>query len=100
MTLRSRYKVVLVLLICCLGGALKGFLMVKSEGANGTSMIPGSIVLFGSVVLGLVASLFRFYLKPHKDDVKSQDQIAVETLAELGRKQALEREARLRQKDK
>lgn len=100
MTLRTRYRVVLVLLICFLGGALKGFLMVKSEGANGTSMIPGSIVLFGSVVLGLVASLVRFYLKPRKDEVKSQDQIAVETLAKLGQKQQLEREAKLRQKGK
>jgi hypothetical protein len=47
----------------------------------------GAIILFGSALIGLVASILAHYYNARQDDANRSQKIAVETLARLARQQ-------------
>jgi uncharacterized integral membrane protein len=85
MTYRTKYRVSMVLVAVVLVGAVKGFAMLHQEVLFQENVWPGSLVLFGSVIAGMGITLAFYYYRARQNDTKTQQQIAVETLAALGK---------------
>jgi hypothetical protein len=77
----AKCRLSLIVLGASVVGAIRGLILVRSEGFAEQSPAPGMVLLLGSVVVGLAAAVSYRYLEARKDDAKTREQIAVETLA-------------------
>lgn len=84
MTARTKYYIAGVLIIVGLLLEVKGFGMTMST--DPAERLKAVIYLFGGVIVGVTGVLCRRYYGQRRREIKDQQRIATETLAELGRK--------------
>ena len=66
-------------------GTLDGLLrIVQADGKKGSYILP-SIILFGSVVIGLVASILVICYRARMHDIAPQQKIALDVLEKIGK---------------
>lgn len=83
----QKYTIMRIFQAVAFFGILLGLEQMVSAGLSGTKgrIIVASIILFGSAVLGVVASVLTAYYKAHEQSHATQNKIEVDTLEKLGR---------------
>jgi hypothetical protein len=82
MNAHRNYTIAHLLKILAFVGAIIGLLMVSNR-AEG--VIVPLIILIGSVLIGLTASIMAAYYKSHEKNPETQQKVALETLAKIGK---------------
>jgi len=86
LTYQSKYRLSQSSFIVCFAGAVFSLLMLAANGRDSTSQAKfWSVALLVFVVIGLPLCIAYYYYHSHQLDTKTQQQIAVETLAKLGK---------------
>lgn len=83
MTAYSKYWTATSVAIVAVLGAAQGFALIASAVFGGHTIIPGAILLFVSVSMGVVAAVFRTYYKARRELPADQQKVAVETLSKI-----------------
>jgi hypothetical protein len=89
LTKRTKYKLSFAVMVVGLIGALRGILLIQSEGWSTRSMVPGITLLLASVCIGVAGGVTRNYYRVLvQRELDTGGDIAIKTLSNLGREQA------------
>jgi hypothetical protein len=88
---RNKYHVMRVTQFVTVLLVLAALQKLAVAGLSGGSIVWPAILLFGSTVVGLTASVLAHYYNSRQDDLVQSQKIAIETLARLGRQKGNKR---------
>ena len=86
MTYRTKYSAAAIIALACVLAMVRGLWLLIGDGLGGHISKLGVALLLAGFIVGMPVGIAYYYYQARRGDDKTREQVAVETLAQLGRR--------------